>query len=76
MKEIWLAVFRSSKDNQELKIPVVKVLILKNDTVPKSDKHSIETSANPAIMAGLAEGNIILKKVSLVERPKFFPTSI
>ena len=57
-------------------MPVVRVLTLKNDTVPKSDKHSIDTKANPAIIAGLAEGKIILKKVSLDERPRFFPTSI
>ena len=29
-----------------------------------------------SIIAGLADGKIILKKVSLEERPKFFPTSI
>ena len=34
--------------------------------MPKSDKHSIDTKANPAIIAGLAEGKIILKKVSLI----------
>ena len=49
---------------------------LKNDTVPKSDIHSIETKASPAIIAGLAEGKTILKKVSLDESPRFFPTSI
>ena len=57
-------------------MPVVKVLTLKKDTVPKSDKHSIDTKANPATIAGLAEGKTILKKVSLEERPRFFPTSI
>ena len=57
-------------------MPVVRVLTLKNDTVPKSDKHSIDTKANPAIIAGLADGKTILKKVSLDERPRFFPTSI
>ena len=76
MKEIWFAVFKSSKDNQELYIPVVKVLTLKKETVPKSDKHSIDTSASPAIMAGLADGKTILKNVFFVDRPKFFPTSI
>ena len=57
-------------------MPVVKVEILKKDTVPKSDKHSIATKARPAIIAGLAEGKIILMKVSFSERPKFLPTSI
>ena len=57
-------------------MPVVRVLTLKNDTVPKSDKHSIDTKAKPAIIAGLAEGKTILKKVSLAERPRFFPTSM
>ena len=52
------------------------MFILKKDTVPKSDKHSIETNASPATIAGLAEGKIILKKVSLDDSPKFFPTSI
>ena len=36
----------------------------KIDTVPKSDRHSIATKAKPAIIAGLAEGNIIFKSVS------------
>ena len=57
-------------------MPVVNVLTLKKETVPKSDKHSIETKAKPAIIAGLADGKIILKNVSFVESPKFFPTSI
>ena len=52
------------------------MLILKKDTVPKSDIHSIDTNASPAKIAGLAEGKIILKNVSFSERPKFFPTSI
>ena len=60
MNEIWFAVFRSSNDSQELYIPVVNVFTLKNDTVPKSDKHSIATKANPAIIAGRADGKIIL----------------
>ena len=37
---------------------------LKIDTVPKSDKHSIATNAKPAIIAGLADGKIILNIVS------------
>ena len=36
---------------------VVNVFTL-NDTVPKSDKHSIDTKANPAIIAGLAEAKL------------------
>ena len=42
---------------------MVNVLTLKKETVPKSDKHSIDTKANPAIIAGLADGKIILKNV-------------
>ena len=76
IKDIWLAVFKSSKDSHELYIPVVNVFTLKKDTVPKSDTHSIDTKANPAIIAGLAEGKTILKKVSLAERPRFLPTSM
>ena len=60
INEIWFAVLRSSNDNQELYIPVVKVFTLKNETVPKSDKHSMATKANPAIIAGRADGKIIL----------------
>ena len=55
---------------------MVKVLTLKNETVPKSDKHSIATRAEPAKIAGLAEGKIILKNVSFSVSPKFFPTSM
>ena len=57
-------------------IPVVKVETLKKETVPKSDKHSIATNDKPATIAGLAEGNIILKKLSLADKPKFLLTSI
>ena len=49
---------------------------LKNETVPKSDKHSIATKDSPATIAGLAEGRIILKKLSLADKPKFLLTSI
>ena len=42
---------------------MVNVLTLKKETVPKSDKHSIDTKANPAIIAGLADGKIILNNV-------------
>ena len=52
-------------------MPVVKVGTLKIDTVPKSDKHSIATNAKPAIIAGLAEGKIILNRVSFSDKPKF-----
>ena len=41
-------------------MPVVNVEIPKKDTAPKSDKVSIATKANPAIIAGIAEGKIIL----------------
>ena len=55
---------------------MVSVETLKIETVPKSDRHSIATKAKPAIIAGLAEGKIILNNVSFSERPKFCPTSI
>ena len=76
MNDIWFAEFKSSNDNHELYIPVVNVDTLKKDTVPKSDKHSIATSDKPAIIAGLAEGKIILVKVSFSDKPRFLPTSI
>ena len=57
-------------------LPVVKVETLKNETVPKSDKHSIATKDKPATIAGLAEGSIILKKLSFAVKPKFLLTSI
>ena len=34
------------------------------------------TSASPAIIAGLAEGKIILSRVSFSDSPRFLPTSI
>ena len=55
---------------------MVNVGTLKVDTVPKSDKHSIDTNARPAIIAGLADGKIILNNVSFSDNPRFFPTSI
>ena len=76
MKESKFAVFKSSKDIHALNIPVVNVEILKKDTVPKSDNVSIATRDRPTIIAGLAEGSITLKKLCLVERPKFLLTSI
>ena len=54
---------------------MVKVDIPKKDTAPKSDKVSIATKDNPAIIAGLADGKIILKNVFFVEKPRFFPSS-
>ena len=42
--------------------------MLKKETVPKSDKHSIATKDNPATIAGLADGKIILKKLSFAEK--------
>ena len=71
-----MAEFKSSKESQELYIPVVSVEILKKATVPKSDNVSIATKANPAIIAGLAEGKIILNNVSFSDKPRFWPTSI
>ena len=55
---------------------VVSVDILKNETVPKSDKVSIATNESPTTIAGLAEGRIIFKKVFFDDNPRFFPTSI
>ena len=43
--------------------------IPKNDTEPKSDNVSIATRDNPATIAGLAEGRIILKKDFSFEKP-------
>ena len=39
---------------------------------PKSDKVSIATSDNPATIAGLAEGKIILKKDFCLAKTKIF----
>ena len=50
--------------------------MLKKSTAPKSDNVSIATNARPAIIAGLAEGIIILNRVFSLEKPKFFPNSI
>ena len=50
--------------------------MLKKSTAPKSDKVSIATSDKPAIIAGRAEGNIILNKDLDLEKPKFLPSSI
>ena len=48
----------------------------KKETVPKSAKVSIPTRLNPIKIAGLADGNITLEKISKFVKPKFFPTSI
>ena len=69
-------VLRSSKMNQELYIPVVKVEIPKKETVPKSDKVSIATKLRPIKIAGLAEGITILKIIFNAENPIVFPKSI
>ena len=50
--------------------------MLKNSTVPKSDTHSIATKDNPATIAGLADGKMILKKLSFAEKPRFLLTYI
>ena len=46
--------------------------MLKKSTAPKSDNVSIATNARPAIIAGLAEGIIILNRVFGLKKPKFF----
>ena len=56
-----LAAWRSSKINQELYIPVVKVEIPKKLTVPKSAKVSIATKLKPTKIAGLAEVKLFYK---------------
>ena len=71
-----LAVFKSSKINQELYIPVVNVETPKNETVPKSERVSMATRLSPIKIAGLAVGIIILKRVSILLNPRLFPTSI
>ena len=71
-----LAVFKSSKINQELYIPVVYVETPKKETVPKSDSVSIATRLSPIKIAGLAVGIIIFKKVSILLNPRLLPTSI
>ena len=76
MNESWLADARSSKAIQALYIAVVRVDILKKETVPKSDKVSIATKESPATIAGLAEGMIIEKMDLNLEKPRFFPKSI
>ena len=67
---------RSSKEIQALYIPVVNVDIPKKETEPKSESVSIATRDKPATIAGLADGNIILKKDFCLEKPRFFPSSI
>ena len=67
---------KSSKVIHALYIPVVSVFIEKKSTAPNSAKVSIATKDNPATIAGLAEGKIILKKDFFLEKPRFFPRSI
>jgi len=57
-------------------MPVVRVFIEKKSTAPNSAKVSIATNDKPAIIAGLAEGKIILRKTLNFEKPKFLPKSI
>ena len=57
-------------------MPVVKVFIEKKSTAPNSAKVSIATKDKPATIAGLAAGNITLKKDLNLEKPRFFPRSI
>ena len=51
-------------------MPVVNVDKPKKETVPKSAKVSIPTKLNPMKIAGLADGSIILKKISKDGLPK------
>ena len=74
--ESWFAKAKSSKDIHESYIPVVRVAIPKNETAPKSDRVYIATKANPATIAGLADGRMILKKDLYFEKPRFCPNSI
>ena len=46
--------------------------ILKKSTVPKSDSVSIATRDKPTTIPGLADGKMILKKLSYADNPKFF----
>ena len=57
-------------------MPVVKVLIEKKSTAPNSANVSIATNDKPAIIAGRADGKIILKNTFSFEKPKFLPKSI
>ena len=57
-------------------MPVVRVFIEKKSTAPNYAKVSIATNDKPAIIAGLAEGKIILRKTLNFEKPKFLPRSI
>ena len=57
-------------------MPVVRVFIEKKSTAPNSAKVSIATNDKPAIIAGLADGKIILRKTLNFEKPKFLPKSI
>ena len=50
-------------------MPVVKVFIEKKSTAPNSAKVSIATNDKPAIIAGLADGKIILRKTLSFENP-------
>ena len=50
--------------------------MLKKETVPKSERVSIETKDKPTTIAGLAEGNITLKKLCTGDKPRFLLTSI
>ena len=66
----------SPNENQDLKIPDVYVLTPKYFTAPYSFRTSIITKNNPDIIAGLDNGNITLKNVCKLERPRFFETLI
>ena len=74
--EIWFANARSSNVIQEFYIPVLSVFIEKKSTAPNSANVSIDTKDKPAIIAGRADGNIIVKKDFIFENPRFLPRSI
>ena len=52
-----IAVSRSYRPYQVLKMPVVKVGMAKCSTAPKSERVSIATKAIPAKIAGLIKGS-------------------
>ena len=52
------------------------MFIEKKSTAPNSAKVSIATNDKPAIIAGLADGKIILRNTFNFEKPRFLPKSI
>ena len=68
------------QDHQKLsmnyKCQLLEYLLKKKSTAPNSAKVSIATNDKPAIIAGLADGKIILRNTFNFEKPKFLPKSI